>query len=146
MVGETHTGISDAGYALLRTAFGELFSASRYNGNSARTVIERQQRTQRGSNSSNGGGLIALGRNHRGNNHRGTEDEGTLFSTAARSSKVVYKREGQERRWPPITPGRSEATLRLLSSHYSSGSTEIVDRYGSVDLLAFSLANTRIIL
>ncbi|KYN01953.1 hypothetical protein ALC62_07256, partial [Cyphomyrmex costatus] len=57
---------------------GELFSASRYNGNSARTVIERQQRTQRGSNSSNGGGLIALGRNHRGNNGQKTKEPSSL--------------------------------------------------------------------
>ncbi|KYQ58151.1 hypothetical protein ALC60_02883 [Trachymyrmex zeteki] len=52
------------------TRGGIINQRNRYNGNSARTVIERQQRTQRGSNSSNGGGLIALGRNHRGNNHR----------------------------------------------------------------------------
>lgn len=35
-----------------------------------------------------------------------------------------------------MTPGNSGSEPRLLSSHYSSGWTEIVDRYGSVDLLA----------
>lgn len=92
-IGETHTEhkSTDAGYALLRTAFKELFfGIERYNGNSAQTVIEREQRTQRGSNSSNGGGggLIALGRNHRENDGRTAREPSSLPRPVLRKSFI----------------------------------------------------------